>query len=67
MLGARRRGKGRGAVSSNNICVIRSARPTDREQGWDVGPGGDGKGVRTIGDARQRREDGPFTDEHQFH
>lgn len=44
MLGARRRGgEGRGAVSSNNICVIRSARPTDIEQGWDVGPEGDGR------------------------
>lgn len=33
MLGAQERRRGTGTVSSNNICVIRSARPKDRKQG----------------------------------
>lgn len=54
MLGARRRGgEGRGAVSSNNICAIRSARPTDREVDWDVGPGGDGRGYDRRCEAKE--------------
>lgn len=51
MLGARRRGGERwGAVSSKNICAIRSARPT----GWDVGP----EGIGGYGRRRTTKEGG---------
>lgn len=54
MLGARERRRGTGTVSSNNICVIRSARPKDGKQG----PGANGEG--TEGDLPYRKGSVPL-------
>lgn len=54
MLGARERRRGTGTVSTNNICVIRSARPKDGKQG----PGANGEG--TEGDLPYRKGSVPL-------
>lgn len=54
MLGARERRRGTGTVSSNNICVIRSARPKDGKKG----PGANREG--TEGDLPYRKGSVPL-------